>query len=87
VPWVYILRCADNSLYIGATSDLDARLASHNAGMGSAYTSKRCPVTLAWHERFPTMTEALARERQLKRWTRVKKEALISGDMTELKRL
>ena len=85
--YVYILRCADNSLYISETDDVDLRLTRHNDGRGSVRTSTRRPVVLAYLEIHLTREAALKRERQLKRWTRAKKEALIAGDLDLLKRL
>jgi putative endonuclease len=79
MPFVYILLCADSSLYIGVTANLEARVARHNNGEGSAFTAARRPVHLVFSETFETMADTLARERQLKRWTRRKKEALIAG--------
>jgi predicted GIY-YIG superfamily endonuclease len=84
---VYILRCADRSLYIGYTTNLLARVRAHNEGRGAAYTFKRRPVALIYTERLPSRLAALRRERQLKRWTRKKKEALIRGDWATLKAL
>jgi len=78
--FVYILRCADGALYVGETGNIDERLATHNDGRGSSYTAHRRPVTLAYVEAYATRDAALARERQLKGWTREKKEALIVGD-------
>jgi len=87
VVWVYILRCADDSLYVGLTSDLANREAYHNEGRGSRYTAARRPVQVIYSECHDTIEQARARERQLKRWTRAKKEALIAGDRVLLKRL
>ena len=87
VHWVYMLRCADGALYIGETSNLDARLAQHQMGNGARFTAERRPVTLAYSEACADMVEGRKRERQLKRWTRAKKEALIAGDLALLKRL
>ena len=84
---VYILQCADDSLYIGETGDLPARVAKHNAGCAAAFTARRRPVALIHSESHETRAEALKRESQLKRWTRAKKEALIAGDLAALKRL
>ena len=84
--FVYILRCADGSLYIGETNDVDARLVAHNEGR-SPHTARRLPVTLVYAEAFADREAALTRERQLKRWTRAKKEALVTGDLVALKRL
>ncbi len=84
---VYILRCSDNALYIGVTGDLDARLKRHNRGEGCTFTAIRTPVNVVYQESFATRAEAMKRERQIKRWTRAKKEALIGGDLETLKRL
>ena len=85
--YVYILRCAGGSLYIGETADLPHRLERHADGSACTFTRHRRPVSLAYSERHSTRLAALQRERQLKRWTRAKKEALIAGDLTLLKRL
>jgi len=87
VPFVYILRCSDGSLYIGHTDDLQARVGSHNAGLAALFTRKRRPVTMVYSEHHPSRQAACRRERQLKRWTRRKKDALVSGDLARLKRL
>jgi len=87
VWFAYILRCVDDSLYIGETNDVERRLLKHNEGSASAFTAKRRPVVLAYSERFPSRDDALKRERQLKGWTRAKKEALIAGDPERLRRL
>jgi len=83
----YILRCSDNSLYIGHTKSLQDRLEIHNSGKGPLFTRNRRPVTLAYVEEFETEAEAIHRETQIKRWTRTKKEALISGNIERLKQL
>jgi len=85
--YVYILRCSDGSLYIGHTANLDSRLQAHNTGLGAAHTFRRRPVTLTYSEPHSTRVAAIHRERQLKRWTRKKKEALIRGDFEGLKAL
>ena len=85
--YTYILRCSDGSFYIGHSNDPDSRERRHNEGRGGAYTLQRRPVKLVYVESFGTLSEAIGRERQLKRWTRKKKEALIDGDMARLKRL
>jgi putative endonuclease len=85
--YVYILRCSDTSFYVGSTTNLENRVLAHNAGRGSAYTSKRRPVRLMYMENFKTEAEAVKRERQLKRWSAEKKRSLISGDIQMLKRL
>ena len=75
--FVYLLRCADGSLYCGWTSDLRRRLRAHNAGTGSKYTRSRLPVQLAYVERFDTPAEARRREWHIKRLTRAEKLRLI----------
>jgi predicted GIY-YIG superfamily endonuclease len=87
VHHVYILRCVDESLYIGTAKNLEARLKAHNDGQGAAYTFKHRPVRLVHSESYPAEREALARERQLKHWSRAKKESLIAGDLERLKHL
>ena len=76
---VYILRCADDAFYIGETGDVARRLTKHNEGSASGFTAKRRPVTLVYSEQYATRAEALKRERQLKGWTRAKKQALIAA--------
>jgi predicted GIY-YIG superfamily endonuclease len=85
--WVYLLRCADGTYYVGLTSDLPARLRAHNAGRGPRFTHCRRPVVLAHSERFPSVRQARRRETQLKRWSRAKKEALVAGNLGQLKAL
>lgn len=87
MPSVYILRCADGALYVGVANDVASRLRKHCGGTASAFTSKRRPVALAYSEPYATRAAALKRERQLKGWTRAKKEALIAGDLVLLKKL
>ena len=87
VTYVYILRCADESLYVGETGNLEARLQQHNTGNGCSFTARRRPVLLVYSERHESRDAAQIREKQLKRWTKTKKEALIRGDARELHRL
>jgi len=85
---VYILRCSDGSYYVGSTrTSLEERLAQHDAGSFGGYTARRRPVELVFEQDFDRITDAIAAERQLKGWTRAKKEALIRGDMETLHRL
>jgi len=74
---VYVLRCADGSLYTGATNDLQRRLRQHNDGSGAAYTRSRLPVSLLWHEPAEDRPAALRRELQIKRLPRSAKLLLI----------
>ncbi|MBS3907388.1 MAG: GIY-YIG nuclease family protein [Syntrophaceae bacterium] len=85
--WVYILRCAGNSYYTGHTDNLDKRIVAHQTGEIEGYTSTRLPVTLVFADEFPTREEALDRERQIKGWSRKKKEAMMQGDWAEVSRL
>jgi len=86
--WVYILRCADNSYYTGHTDNLDNRMGQHISGaIPTCYTFKRRPVTLAFSQELATREEALTSERQLKGWSRKKKEAMMRGDWAEVSRL
>ena len=80
--YVYIVRCADNSYYVGSATgeDLNKRIDQHNAGAFPGYTLKRRPVVLVWHEHFERITDAIAAERQVKGWSRAKKEALVQSD-------
>ena len=84
---VYILRCSNGTYYTGTTQDLKQRLKAHNEGRAANYTALRRPVKLVHSEIYPNMNAALSRERQIKRWTRSKKEALISGNINALKGL
>jgi len=78
---VYMLRCADGSYYVGsARLGLERRLSEHNNGTYAGYTSKRLPVELVWSQQFLDITDAIAVERQIKGWSRAKKDALIVGD-------
>jgi putative endonuclease len=79
--YVYMLRCADGSYYVGsARKGLDRRVSEHNEGIYGGYTSTRRPVALVWAQHFLIITDAIAVERQNKGWSRAKKEALIRGD-------
>lgn len=77
--YVYILRCADGSLYTGWTNDLTRRLAAHNSGRGAKYTKGRGPVTLAFSEVFETQGEAMGYEAAIKKLTPQQKEGLIAA--------
>jgi len=86
--WLYILRCADGSYYTGTTrADLDQRVAEHQAGHFGGFTLTRRPVTLAFSEYFDTIGDAIAAERQIKGWSRAKKEALMAGDFQRVSKL
>jgi tRNA/rRNA methyltransferase len=85
--WAYMLRCADGSYYVGHSDDLEARVGAHESGLIEGYTQKRRPVTLVWSQDFPDRDQAFAAERQIKGWSRAKKEALIRGDWPAIHRL
>jgi predicted GIY-YIG superfamily endonuclease len=76
--FVYILRCKDDSYYVGQTDNLDHRIAEHRHGEGCQYTQSRLPVELVWSQEFDDRYEAKETERRLKGWSRAKKEALIA---------
>ena len=73
---VYILRCADGTLYTGWTNDLPVRLKAHNAGRGAKYTRGRLPAVLFYREVCETKEDALRREREIKKLSRTEKLAL-----------
>jgi putative endonuclease len=83
--FLYILRCADASYYVGTTrSSLEERISEHQSGVCDGYTARRRPVALVFHEHFDRIEDAVAAERQIKGWRREKKEALIRGDHAAL---
>ena len=73
MPFVYIVRCSDGTLYTGWAVDVAARVKAHNAGRGAKYTRMRLPVKLVYSEELPTRAEAMQRERQIKRYPRARK--------------
>ena len=77
--WVYVLRCADGSLYCGWTPDVEARLAAHRSGRGARYTRSRLPVELAWSRRMPDRSAARREEARIKRLSRPEKLALLAS--------
>lgn len=86
--FVYILRTSVNKLYIGQTDDLERRLKQHTSHTTkSAHFLRKTPtVELVYSEEFASRQEAMKREWQLKNWSRIKKEALISGNLELLKK-
>ena len=84
MPWMYIIQCADGTYYVGATTDLERRIGEHNEGIGSKYTSGRRPVRLVYSAAFTSIGEAYSWEKQVQRWGRSKREALIRGDYEAL---
>jgi putative endonuclease len=87
--FVYILHCADDSYYVGNATgdDLSRCIAEHQLGRFQGYTFTRRPLRLVWSEYFDRYTDANAVERQIKGWSRAKKEALIRGDWSRLQLL
>ena len=86
--FVYILKCSDGSYYTGITSELDKRVKEHEGGKHTdSYTFSRRPVTLIYFEQYSNPMSAIARETQIKCWTRKKKEALIAENYDLLKEL
>jgi putative endonuclease len=77
VPFVYILRCGDGTLYTGSAMDLERRLDQHHAGKASRYTRSHLPVSLVWSQEVETWSGALAAERRIKELSRQEKEDLL----------
>lgn len=86
MPWTYILRCADDSFYVGSTTNLDLRLWQHQQGEGAAYTrpARRRPVEVLWAGEFERVDEAFAFEKQVQGWSRAKRLALAEGRFDDL---
>jgi putative endonuclease len=84
VWYVYILKCVDNSLYTGSTTDIKRRIKEHNAKKGGSFTRIRLPAKLVHKEYYLTRSEAQKRESQIKSWTKKKKLALIYHNKPEL---
>ncbi len=85
--YMYMLQCRDGSFYTGSTKELALRIAQHKNGEGANFTSKNLPVKLVYYETFDRIDEAFAREKQIQKWSRAKKIALIKGDIEKLKQL
>jgi putative endonuclease len=87
--YVYMLRCADGSYYVGSATgdDLGPRVDQHNAGAHKGCTFTRRPVVLVWSEYFERITDGIAAERQVKGWSRAKKEALLRSDWAKVSAL
>ena len=77
MPYTYMVRCRDNSLYTGWAADVEQRVKTHNSGKGAKYTRSRLPVTLVYYETYPTKQEAMRREWEIKQLTREEKKKLI----------
>jgi putative endonuclease len=88
VIYLYILKCNDDSFYIGVTNNLDKRVLDHNSGIKTdSYTYDKRPVTLVYHTYFTDYKLAFEWETKIKKWSRAKKQALINGDFDLLKLL
>ena len=86
--FLYILECSDNSYYVGVTNDLEIRIGQHiNGENTSSFTFTRRPVVLKYYKRFDQIEHAIEFEKQVKGWSRKKKEALFSEDWDEIVRL
>jgi putative endonuclease len=87
--YVYMLRCADGSYYVGSATgeDLGPRVDQHNAGSYPGYTFSRRPVVLVWSEYFDRITDGIAAERQINGWSRAKKDALLNSDWAKVSEL
>jgi putative endonuclease len=84
--FMYILQCADGSYYTGSTRDLDRRLINHQQWEGANFTREKLPVKLVYYEEFNRVDMAFLREKQIQKWSRKKKEALINNNMEALKK-
>ena len=83
--YVYILECADGTYYTGVTNDIERRLYEHISGQNpESYTSKRRPVKLVWYTETNDINFALEKEKQIKKWSKAKKNALINEDWENL---
>jgi putative endonuclease len=88
ISYVYILRCSDNTYYTGVTSNLTKRLAEHEFGLHvDSYTYKRRPVELKFYAEFTDINLAIQTEKQIKKWSKAKKEALINNEFNKLPNL
>lgn len=87
MPYMYILKCCDGSYYTGSTKNIGRRLVDHKSGNGANHTRKRLPVELAYCEYFDRVDMAFYREKQVQRWSRDKKEALIQEQYEKLHNL
>lgn len=85
--YMYILKCSDNSYYVGSTTDLEKRINQHKYGEGAEYTKHRLPVELVYFEECLSIEEAFLREKQVQGWSRKKREALIFNQYEKLHEL
>ncbi len=85
--WVYVLQSEDRKLYVGQSKNLKERLRKHKYGLGSKFTKDHKVPNLVFFEKYTSLESAVARERQIKKWSRAKKIALIQNDIVKLKLL
>jgi len=85
MAYMYILKCSDDSYYTGSTKNLEQRLWQHKNAQGANHTKVRLPVELVYSEYYERIAEAFAREKQIQKWSRKKKEALIKEDIDTLR--
>jgi len=86
--YIYILKCSDSTYYTGVTSNLTQRMFQHNSGFyPDCYTFSRRPVALVFYAEFTDINIAIEKEKQIKKWSKAKKEALIKGDYDSLPNL
>ncbi|MDQ7814580.1 MAG: GIY-YIG nuclease family protein [Patescibacteria group bacterium] len=81
---IYIVRCADGSLYTGIATDLGARIAKHNSGTGAKYTRSHRPVSLVWTEAMRSESAARRKEAAIKKMDKTEKETFIKGPRHEI---
>ncbi|WP_137845724.1 GIY-YIG nuclease family protein [Microbacterium sp. 2FI] len=84
MAYMYILECSDRSLYVGSTLNLDRRLEQHQEGEGSNYTRTRLPVRLLYFEEYERVADAFGREKQVQKWGRAKRLALVKDQQERL---
>jgi putative endonuclease len=84
--FIYLLRCADGTIYTGWTYDVEQRVQIHQQGRGARYTRTHLPVELAYHERLPSRQAAMKREIEIKKWSRARKLALVESKKKNTKR-
>ena len=84
MAFMYILKCRDGTYYTGSTKDIERRFMEHQSGAGAEYTQKRLPVELVYFEEYNRIDDAYLREKQVKGWSRAKKNSLINGELNQL---
>ena len=84
MPFTFILKCSDNTLYTGTAWDIEKQVWEHQHGQGTLYTKQRLPVKFVYCEEYERIHEARIREKQIQGWKREKKTALIEGRVGEL---